>query len=162
MEEGNAEIIPVDKDVLSAWLANNIEEYAEFKELCLALATETDITKISKTFDIDIESLINVLTVFMCLQEENVTINEIYTEAIAENNDFLYALCCYLYLDDGLELALQSIEIRKDVLRRFGGSPDKLSGQSSEHFTLFCDNVIVEKIKAIACHEGFPIRQSVR
>ena len=75
MEEGNAEITPVDKEVLSTWLANNHEEYAEFKELCHALATETDITKISKTFDVDIESLINLLTVFMCLQEENVTIN---------------------------------------------------------------------------------------
>ena len=120
MEEGNAEIIPIDKDILSAWLANNSEDYAEFKELCHALATETDIIKISKTFDVDIESLINVLTVFMCLQEEDVTVNELYTEAIAENNDFLYALCCYLYLEDGLELALQSIEMRKDVLRKFG------------------------------------------
>ena len=78
MEEGNAEIIPVDKEVLSTWLANNREKYAEFKELCHALATETDMIKISKTFDIDIESLINVLTVFMCLQEENMTINELY------------------------------------------------------------------------------------
>lgn len=120
MEEGNAEIIPVDKDVLSAWLANNHEEYAEFKELCHALATETDITKISKTFDIDIESLINLLTAFMCLQEDNVTINEFYTEAIVENDGFLYALCCYLYFDDGLELVSKCIEIRKDVLRRFG------------------------------------------
>ena len=34
-----------------------------------------------------------------------------------------------------------------------------MSGQSSEHFTLICDDVIVEKIKAIASHEGFPIRQ---
>ena len=65
MEEGNAEITPVDKEVLSTWLANNHEEYAEFKELCHALATETDITKISKTFDVDIESLINLLTVFI-------------------------------------------------------------------------------------------------
>lgn len=88
MEEGNAEIIPVDKEVLSTWLANNHEKYAEFKELCHALATETDMIKISKTFDIDIESLINVLTVFMCQQEENMTINELYTEAIAENDDF--------------------------------------------------------------------------
>ena len=88
MEEGNAEITPVDKEVLSTWLANNHEEYAEFKEMCHALATETDITKISKTFDVDIESLINLLTVFMCLQEENMTINELYTEAIAENDDF--------------------------------------------------------------------------
>ena len=47
MEEGNAEIAPVDKEVLSTWLANNHEEYAEFKELCHALATETDITKIA-------------------------------------------------------------------------------------------------------------------
>ena len=120
MEEGNAEIIPVDKEVLSTWLANNREKYAEFKELCHALATETDMIKISKTFDIDIESLINVLTVFMCLQEENMTINELYTEAIAENDGFLYALCCFLYFDDGLEQAFKSIEIRKDVLRRFG------------------------------------------
>ena len=120
MEEGNAEITPVDKEVLSTWLANNHEEYAEFKELCHALATETDITKISKTFDVDIESLINLLTVFMCLQEENVTINELYTEAIAENDVFLYALCCYLYFDNGQEQAFKSIEIRKDVLRRFG------------------------------------------
>ena len=58
MEEGNAEIIPVDKEVLSTWLANNHEKYAEFKEMCHALATETDMIKISKTFDIDIESLI--------------------------------------------------------------------------------------------------------
>lgn len=120
MEEENAEIIPIDKDILSAWLANNSEDYAEFKELCHALATETDIIKISKTFDVDIESVINVLTVFMCLQEEDVTINELYTEAIAENNDFLYALCCYLYLEDGLEQVLRSIEMRKDVLRKFG------------------------------------------
>src|SRR5574344_1634584 len=104
MEEGNAEITPVDKEVLSTWLANNHEKYAEFKEMCHALATETDMIKISKTFDIDIESLINVL----------------YTEAIAENDDFLYALCCFLYFDDGLEQAFKSIEIRKDVLRRFG------------------------------------------
>lgn len=120
MEEGNAEITPVDKEVLSTWLANNHEEYAEFKEMCHALATETDITKISKTFDVDIESLINLLTVFMCLQEENMTINELYTEAIAENDDFLCALCCFLYFDDGLEQAFKSIEIRKDVLRRLG------------------------------------------
>ena len=120
MEEGNAEITPVDKEVLSTWLANNHEEYAEFKELCHALATETDITKISKTFDVDIESLINLLTVFMCLQEENMTINELYTEAIAENDGFLYALCCFLYFGDGLEQAFKRIEIRKDVLRRFG------------------------------------------
>ena len=120
MEEGNAEIIPVDKEVLSTWLANNHEKYAEFKEMCHALATETDMIKISKTFDIDIESLIKVLTVFMCQQEENITINELYTEAIAENDDFLYALCCFLYFDDGLEQAFKSIEIRKDVLRRFG------------------------------------------
>ena len=120
MEEGNAEIIPVDKEVLSTWLANNHEKYAEFKEMCHALATETDITKISKTFDVDIESLINLLTVFMCLQEENMTINELYAEAIAENDDSLYALCCFLYFDDGLEQAFKSIEIRKDVLRRFG------------------------------------------
>ena len=112
MEEGNAEIIPVDKEVLSTWLANNHEKYAEFKEMCHALATETDMIKISKTFDIDIESLINVLTVFMCQQEENMTINELYTEAIAENDDFLYALCCFLYFDDGLEQAFKSIEIR--------------------------------------------------
>lgn len=31
-------------------------------------------------------------------------------------------------------------------------------GQSSEHFTFICDDVIVEKIKAIASHEGFAIR----
>lgn len=101
MEEGNAEIIPVDKEVLSTWLANNHEEYAEFKELCHALATETDITKISKTFDVDIESLINLLTVFMCLQEENMTINELYTEAIAENDDFcmLFVAFCILMMD---------------------------------------------------------------
>ena len=48
------------------------------------------------------------------------TINELYTEAIAENDDFLYALCCFLYFDDGLEQAFKSIEIRKDVLRRLG------------------------------------------
>ena len=94
MEEGNTEIIPIDKDILSAWQANNSEDYAEFKELGHALATETDIIKISKTFDVDVESIINVLTVFMCLQEEDVTINELYTEAVADNNDFLYAICC--------------------------------------------------------------------
>ena len=38
-------------------------------------------------------------------------------------------------------------------------SSDKSSGQLSEHFTFICDNVIVEKIKAIANREGFPIRQ---
>ena len=47
MEEGNAEITPVDKEVLSTWLANSHEEYAEFKELCHALATETDMIKIT-------------------------------------------------------------------------------------------------------------------
>lgn len=47
MEEGNAEITPVDKEVLSTWLANNHEEYAEFKELCHALAAETDKTEIA-------------------------------------------------------------------------------------------------------------------
>lgn len=39
------------------------------------------------------------------------------------------------------------------------GSSDKSSGQPSEHFTFICDNVIVEKIKAIASREGFTIRQ---
>ncbi len=43
----------------------------------------------------------------------------------------------------------------------YSGSPDKLPGQSSEYFTFICDNVIVEKTKAIACHEGFPIRQVI-
>lgn len=38
-------------------------------------------------------------------------------------------------------------------------SSDKSSGQLSEHFTFICDNVIVEKIKAIASREGFTIRQ---
>lgn len=38
-------------------------------------------------------------------------------------------------------------------------SSDKSSSQSSEHFTFICDNVIVEKIKAIASREGFTIRQ---
>lgn len=38
-------------------------------------------------------------------------------------------------------------------------SSDRSSSQSSEHFTFICDNVIVEKIKAIASREGFTIRQ---
>ena len=43
--------------------------------------------------------------------------------------------------------------------RKKAGSSDKSSGQPSEHFTFICDNVIVEKIKAIASREGFTIRQ---
>lgn len=39
------------------------------------------------------------------------------------------------------------------------GSFDKSSGLSSVHFTFICDNVIVEKIKAISSREGFSIRQ---
>ena len=34
-----------------------------------------------------------------------------------------------------------------------------MAGQSSEHFTFNCDDVIVEKIKAIASRKGFPIHQ---
>lgn len=39
------------------------------------------------------------------------------------------------------------------------GSFDKSSGLSSVHFTFICDSRIIEKIKAIANREGFPIRQ---
>ncbi len=120
MERDNQEIIPVDKDVLSAWRDNNAEDYAEFKEFVLFLNTENDFNKLLEACNGDLETMQAFLSIFEELVNGGLDKEKLYTIAVSENDEFCYAMCCYIYLEDGLLVIRDLYEKRCNLFRSYG------------------------------------------
>ena len=120
MEKTKEDRVLINKYVLIAWEEIHVDAYTEFKESVEALLFNEDWFAEDDIEGNDVEVINDFIRILVSLANNQPTIEEWYTEAIENQNDFAFCICCYIYLDNGAEQIKSGLQKRVEEFKNSG------------------------------------------